>query len=1085
MAIQSSFPKVADQVISFNKNIVDILTKINTVTTTTEPSVNVQIFDDNGVLRNFAIPSVNSLKAEIERLNNNINSLYSIDTTGSLIQTSPNNFKKLITVDLNREPAPISSLGAVNSFKATNNWFFDSMLNPMLSVEIDLSGQVEDNVRKVQIRRYIVDFTKDANGTITNTGQSALNSFNQTFRGNSNIAITDFENWHRTTPGVVSPSNPRMDEQVFDLEPNELLYEGVFSVLKIQEDRLNRKLWYVLDKLDYLNISTNALQKLNVGSEVIINRNQTSTRYKVIEVSTAETSPRVRFEKVEGMEAIPVGINVLKIYSAIIYNKSIRISIGYNERNIVFAKALNTDNNLLCRTWSPGTGYWSNDLRLSANSSDNGTTMEQFYTDFVYDYGTVLQDLVAKKTPNKLAGTPPVATLNIDNFKVVQINKHLTDTPDSNLIKQKHNQQQTLKSEITQLQQAILDKNKKAKVEKYQSAPGKKQAELEIQDLIRKKDSKSKLLSTLTQEIINISKNPMSKVDPKFRVRGFWTIPEAVIARGTKPQEIVQFKVQYRYVSKDGKETPVETFKVDNTQKTASFSNWTEFKTDSRKRTFDKGTGQYTWEIEDTSSADTPNINQLDISLQANERVEIRVKSISEVGWPESAVESDWSEILTVNFPDDLNNVLNDNDFILKEATKEDLKARMDSELAAKGLDEHLSDTVTLNNKTYHHDSDKILSGFKDENGVAMDLYEYLKKLEDRIKGLEEKIRRAKGELEIVILRNNQEFVISNGSETTFTLECEDYLDPYKATGIPTGRVYANNIYVVKDFVVKIKNKSVDSPLGLLSDKNYTSNSTAYNSNSPQVFWVNEHDEILTNDTSGQTKTQMNNQFIWGVNYSSITSNSVNKLSENIGNSFNAKGNNSLTDILSSNEYNLGYNETNILSFLGNNKSLLDSSKWLDTNVTVSSTTKLLTTIHPVIKDLDDIVETNSDKVYSMKSGDSNSIIVRLNIYFKLNALDSNQNGLNYKYVDFNNTRDTVKHIKKVKFSLENESENRPFTFTIKFNINRNKVIFKRPESFTAPYITRAIRDNFSPAQFASREFVNRDSFGPQSTGEY
>jgi len=1070
MAIQSSFPKVADQVISFNKNIVDILTKINTVATTTDPSVNVQIFDDNGVLRNFSIPSVNSLKSEIDRLNNNINSLYSIDTTGSLIQTSPNNFKKLITVDLNREPAPIASLGAVNSFKATNNWFFDSMLNPMLSIEIDLSGQVEDNVRKVQIRRYIVDFAKDANGTITNSGQAALNSFNQLFRSNSSIVITDFENWHRTTPGVVAPLNPRMDEQVFDLEPNELLYEGNFSVLRIQEDRLNRKLWYVLDKLDYLNISTNTLQKLNIGSEVIINRNQTSTRYKVIEISTAETNPRVRFEKVEGMEAIPVGINVLKIYSPIIYNKSIRISIGYNERNVVFAKALNTDNNLLCRTWSPGTGYWSNDLRLSANSSDNGTTMEQFYTDFVYDYGTVLQDLVAKKTPNKLAGTPVAPTLNVDNFKVVQINKHLTDTPDSNSIKQKHNQQQTLKSELTQLQQAILDKNKKAKVEKYQSDAGKKQAELEIQELIKKKESKAKLSATLTQEIIDISRNPMSKVDPKFRVRGFWTMPEAIITRGTKPQEIVQFRVQYRYVSKDGKESPVETFKVDSTQKTASFSNWNEFKTDARKRTFDKGTGQYTWQIEDVSSADTPNINQLDISIQANERVEIRVKSISEVGWPESAVESDWSDILTVNFPDDLNNVLNDNEFILKEATKEDLKVRMDSELSAKGLDDHLSDTVTLNSKTYHHDSDKILSGFKDENGVAMDLFEYLKKLETRIKGLEEKIKRAKGELEVVILRNNQEFIISNGSETTFTIECEDYLDPYKATGIPTGRVYSNNIYVVKDFVVKVKNKSVDSPLGLLSDKNYTSNSTAYNSNSPQVFWVNDHDELITTDTSGQTRTQMNNQFIWAVNYSSITSNSVNKLSENIGNSFNTNGNNSITSVLSSNEYNVGYNETTILSFIGNNRSVLDSSKWLDTNVTVSSTTKLLTTIHPVVKDLDDIVETNSDKVSTMKPGDSNSIVIPLNIYFKLNALDTNQNGLNYKYVDFNNSKETVKHIKKVKFALENEAENRPFTFTIKFNINRNKVIFKRPDTFVTPYITRAIRENFRPAQFAFRE---------------
>ena len=1055
MAIQSSFPKVADQVITFNKNIVDILTKINSTTTTTEPSVNVQIYDDNGVLRNYSLPSVSALKAEIDRLNNNINSLYSIDTTGSLIQTSPNTFKKIITVDLNREPAPISNLGTINSFRSTNNWFFDSMLNPMLSVELDLSGQIEDNVRKVQVRRYIVNFTRDSNGTITNTGQSALNSFNQLFRSNSNIIITDFENWHRTTPGLVGPLNPRIDEQVFDLEPNELLFEGIFSVLRIQEDRLNRKLWYVLDTLEYLNISINTIQKLSIGSEVIINRNQTSTRYKVIEISTAETSPRVRFEKVEGMEAIPVGVGVLKIYSSIIYNKSLRVSVGYDERNVVFAKPLNTDNHLLCRTWSPGTGYWSNDLRLSSNSSDNGTTMEQFYTDFVYDYGTVLQDMVAKKIPNKLAATPVAPTLNIDNFKVVQINKHLTDSVDSNLIKQKHNQLQNLKSEVDQIQQAILDRNKRAKVEKFQSESAKKQAMLEIGDLISKKDSKSRLATTLNQEIIDISKNPMSKVDPKFKVRGFWTIPDAVITRGTKAQEIVQFKVQYRYLSKDGKETPIETFKVDNTQKTASFSNWNEIKTDARKRTFDKGTGTYNWEIEDVSSADTPNINQLDLSIQANEKIEIRVKSISEAGWPESAVESEWSEILTIVFPTDLNNVLNENDFILKEATKEDLRVKMNAELSSKGLDEHLSDTIVVNSKSFHHDAAKILSGFKDANGVALDLYEYLKRQEDRIKGLEEKIKRAKGELEIVILRNNQEFVISNGSETTFTIECEDYLEPYKATGIPTGRVYANQVYVVKDFVVKVKNKSTDSPLGLLSDKNYTSNANAYNANSPQVFWVNDHDELLATDTTGQTRTQVNNQFIWAVNYSSITSNSVNKLSENIGNTFKGKGSNSITNVLSSNEYNVGYNETSILSFIGNNKSILDNSKWLDTNVTVSSTTKLLTTIHPVVKDLDDIVETNSDKVYTLNAGDSNSTIVPLNIYFKLNALDNNQNGLNYKYIDFNNAKETVKHIKKVKFSLENEAESKPFNFTIKFNINRNKVIFKRSDVFTAPYIQK------------------------------
>jgi hypothetical protein len=422
----------------------------------------------------------------------------------------------------------------------------------------------------------------------------------------------------------------------------------------------------------------------------------------------------------------------------------------------------------------------------------------------------------------------------------------------------------------------------------------------------------------------------------------------------------------------------------------------------------------------------------------------MRIKSISEVGWPESPTESDWSEILTVEFPDDLNNVLNESDFILKSATSEDLKIKMNQELSSKGLDDHLSDTIVVNNLTFHHDSNKILSGFKDENGVALDLYTYLKSLQERILSLEEKIKRVKGELEVVILRNNQEFVVANGSETTFNIECEDYLDSYTGAGIPSGRVYANNVYVVKDFVVKIRNKSTSSPLGLLSGRTYLQNPNFYNTGAPQTFWVNDQDELITSDSSGQTRTQLDNQYIWTVNYDSVLETSVTKLTENIGNIFTTNASNSITNVLSSNEYNIGYNETSILSFVGNNKSLLDPSKWLDTNVSVSSTAKLLTTIHPVVNNLETIVETNSEKVKTIDTGDVNSTVIPLNIYFKMNSLDNNQPGLNYKYINLNTSRQTVKHIKKIKFFLENESENRPFTFSIKFNINRSKVIVKK-----------------------------------------
>jgi len=1046
--VQSSFPKVAEQIINYNKNIIDILTNLSKITETQDTTISFTVADENGASKSYTMPSLVGIQKELQRLDTNIRSLYSIDGSGSLIRTEgSNNFKKIITVDLNREPQDLGIISSVAKFKQSPNWFFDSLLNPLLSVEFDLAG-VEDSVRKIQSRRYIVDFAKNADGTLTTLGQSALNSFNDNFVGKATGAgsLNNFLNWHTTTPGVMEPNNPRYDEQMFDCEANTLLYDGLFNVLEFEEDRINRKLFIKVDKLEYRDIQNNSQRTLAIGDEMIINtfgqNVKAATRYKILEINT-NSGFGLRMERIDGFDPITTGIGTLKIYSPVSFAKKVRISIGYDERNVVFLKPVNAETNIVAKNWSSGTAFYTNDLLLEDSSSANGTSLQQFYIDYVYDYGTVLKDLVAKKIPNTLAGTPNPVTLNTDNFKVVQINQHLTDTPDANLIKQKHNIQLNIKSEIEQIQNAISDRGKKLKVSKFKSISEKKKFDIELDDLQLKRESKAKQLSTIAQEIINISNNPNSKVEPKFRMRGFWSIPESVATRGTKPQEIVQFRVQYKYVSKDGKETPVETFQVDNTNNKASFSNWVEFKTDARKRVFNATTGEYSWQIENVADADTPNINQIDIPIQQNESVQFRVAAISEVGWPDSPVESEFSEILTIEFPDDLNNVYQENDInaILQSATKEELKVNMANELSAKGLDEHLSDQLTIDGKVYHHDSASVLSGFKDENGAALDLYEYLQALQNRIKSLEDRINRVKGELEVIVFRNNQEFTITNGSETVFNVECEDYLESFTGQGIPTGRVYENNIYVIKDFVVRIKNKST-SPLGLLSNRTYLQNSAVYNTSVPQSFWVNEKDELMTSDVSGSTKTQINYQFAWSVNYDSVSDSSVTKLSENIGNNFTT--NNSITGVLSSNEFNVGYNETTVLNFIGNNLSLLEPVKWIDNSTSVASTTKLLTSIHPVVQDLEKITETNSDKVKTVNSGDQNDIVIPINIYFKLNALDTNQQGLNYQYVNLNNSNKTVKHIKKVKFFLENEAENRPFTFSLKFNINRNKVILKK-----------------------------------------
>lgn len=1044
MSISSSFASVSEQIVNYNNNVLELLSKLNNISISNESSVSVNVADQFGVLKTYNIPSLGFLKSEIQRLNNNINTLYNIDTTGALIQTSNNKFKKIFTIDLNKEPSSLGELNIIKSFTAKKNWFFDSLVDPQILIDIDLNGKVEDSVRKCLSRRYIIEFDKTTDGTLTNTGQSSLNSFNQNFRNKSNIQLDDFLYWQSTTPGVSNPGNPNYDEQLFDLEPNELVYDGTFTVIKTEEDRLNRKFWYHINTLNYIISKTNEVKQLAIDDELIINLPTSSTRYKILEISTLSSNFRIRVETIEGIQPIPVGINTLKIYSPVIFNKNVQVSVGFNERNIVFIKPMDANNHLLAKNWSLGTGYWTNDLVLSSGDANNGSNLEKYYAENIYDYGEILKDLVEKKIPSKNGAIPPPPVLLANNFKVVQVNKHITDSADTDLLKVKHNQLNDTKSELTQLSEAIDSKQKQAKVLKITSAAAKNQFDNELDELIKKKESKSKLYSTVVSEIVTLGNTKPNLSNAKYRLRGFFDMPPAVIVRGSKAQETVQFKIQYRYLSKDGKETPVETYKIENEQgktvNNGAFSNWVTILSDARKRVKDAN-GNLIWEIQNVSDADTPNINQIDLPIQQGEKLQIRIKSLSEVGFPDSPIESDWSEIFEKEFPDDLNNVLGDNDFILKQASQEELKVRMDSELNARGLNDVLNNVVTINNKTYTSSSDFILSGFKDNNGTAIDLYSYLKSLQDKITSLEERIKRSKGELKITVFRNNDEFVVKNGSELSFNVECEDYAEIFTGASVPTGRVYANNIYVVKDFIMKIQNVAVESPLGLLSNRTYYANSELFSTSAPQVFWVNERDELIFSQVTGNTRNQLDNQFLWSINYDVTNQTTVNKLSDNIGNNFLSANTNNLINTLSSTDFNVGYSDTSLLSFVGSNNSLLETQKWTDTSISVSSNTKLLTTIHPVVPDLNKLVELNTERIRSVSPGANNDIIIPINIYFKMNALDSTTGtGNNYEYINLNNVQTTTKHIKKVKFMLENEAENRPFIFSIKFNINRSKI---------------------------------------------
>ena len=550
----NSFVSLAEKITILNANCVEILTKINDLVASQQSLVQVN-YNDNGVTQSFSLPTVGSLKSQIDVLNQNVKRLSSID--GFTFISDGVSIQKIMTSDLNREPVPIQYMDKISQFTPINNSFFESLMNPMLAVNIDLTDKITHNVNKILSRRYIVQFERNNDGSLTKNGTTSYNDFVSNWLNRNDINIQDFVNWmdNPSNVGVMTDVVAPYDEQIFELEVKELNYYGTFSVIKTDVDDINNKIWFHLADLKYYG-KDGSIQTLTTGDELIINAINSSTRYKVVEVNTDYSDNKVRLELVEGYDPITIGTNVLKYYSSVANDKTVQITVGFDEYNVVFVKPINTDNNVIGSLWSKGTSFFTNDLILD---TDKNVNLANFYIQQVYDYGEVLKDLVLKKIPTKYGSTPNAPYLQAENFKVVQINKHLTDSIDQDTVRKQHAEKNTLKTKISQTQNAIQDRLKNLNSSNL-SQSEKVAVNNELNKLKLDMDIQTKNLSSVVSQLTTVNKTNTA-VAPKYRVRGFWSIPDPIITDKTEPQHVVQFRIQYRYATKGGNSNPTEGYK--------------------------------------------------------------------------------------------------------------------------------------------------------------------------------------------------------------------------------------------------------------------------------------------------------------------------------------------------------------------------------------------------------------------------------------------------------------------------------------------------------------------------------------------
>jgi hypothetical protein len=762
---QNSISSLVAQFLRLQKNALEIINGLNEVATSTNDTVSIQILDENGNPQNANVPGYGFVRQEISRLDNNIRALAGLGSNSSTVRNPDGTYSQIFKSRPLSDPSPLKNLAVPSTFGTKDNWFFESFLSPLLYVSLDVTGKIPDDSDRILVKRVIVN---------TQT-QAEKDFFDQNLSGLNNLVYNSFIN-QLDSAGLAY----FFDEDIIPLPLRELRYSGSFSVFSFYDDvvsttdvngQINQSTVrnYKLNRLTYTDNSTTVTngKVLNTGDFV---STPDGSIYIITSVNTAQSSIQVK--RISGYQPITIGGNSLKIYSEAFGPRTVDVNIGYDERQAVFFKTIDDNFNIVSTQWSSGVSFWSNTL-TTIDTTGKNLTLENFYLSQVADIGKVFLDIVKERKVPAIQGIKPdVPVLEVDNFKVVQINKQVTDSVSVKSATQKIAAKSTLKTEIQSLDVSINQaKNQLNQAKASSQSSGSSNSEgvntlqANLNSLYDQRDKKVQLYSSVVNDISTTTKDlKQLTTDPKYRVRGFWDIPDALISPSTGPQNVIQFKIRYRYLSDSGSAQPTEQiqFKGNSGQlKTGAFSNWVEILSPIRKKVYDLEKGVYVWAKEETDNADAANVNQLDIPITKGERVEIQIASISEAGWPDNPQISDFSPSVIVQFPEEAStDSISD---VLTKNNEDSAVVAVQNELRSQGLPQHLSEQFTEGTSTYYHSATNIASGSYTASGSTISLFDKINDLQNQINILQSLISVNAGVLEVYLLDGVTSLKVNKG----------------------------------------------------------------------------------------------------------------------------------------------------------------------------------------------------------------------------------------------------------------------------------------------------------------------------------
>lgn len=721
----NSFAENMRKTITAQTNALSLLESIQKAVSTKDTIVqyDYENLKDSSIVR-YQIPSYISMSNRLKALERNMSNIMTGKGTLALNDGSRRQIK---LTSLPQTPNRITDIDVPTTFNIDSNWFFEDLMFPGLTVSLDLTGQIDESSDRVKISRIILDSNDEKT---------------QQFYGN---VLSNNIYDYISLKSLLAYHNIRYSEDIEEINlplVNNTI-DGQFQIM-YDPEIINGNTWYTFDTLYYSTIDENGTNQgqnniLSVGDRLAYN----DSLFSIVEVNQNEN--KVRLKIISGA-AFPGVLSIFRIYQDPFRSKTINVRIGAHEYDIIYIKGVNEDFNLLSNEWSDPIQFSTDEL---VYDKDINTTLKKYYNIYVSDWGSKwIAESKERRLDAYYGHTPNAPVLVATDLRVVQINTQVNAALDNNDLKNLAADIESTRTLIESLQKTIA--SQKSSLINITSTEEYNKAQDEIATNTKNLEIQQTEYTSLVKRFqSSVQENQAVVENPKYHIRGFFPLPQPKYRdeEETLKEEVIGFDIAYRYICEDNTGVQLNTFNYtdteNNTVVTGTFTDWIIQQGPLKQRVWNFETEMFEWQTENVADGSEININQIDIPITKGEKVEIKVRSISEAGYPDNALKSEWSEPIVMSFPSNLTtrNAMAD---LVEEVNDDALHIAIRSDLNSLGLIAHMNDSIANENSVSgvycHHTADNI--AFEDrsangENTYTVTLQSKVEDLEARIQLLE------------------------------------------------------------------------------------------------------------------------------------------------------------------------------------------------------------------------------------------------------------------------------------------------------------------------------------------------------------